>query len=637
MWRTRIRNIILSFGILLSIASPLTLMKPDKVQAVSASDWSAGRIIDDSVFFNPNTMSSDEIQAFFVSKESGCTGTCLKNYSQSVPSTPADAFCGAIPGGNMSAATIIKLASAACVVNPAALIVLLQKEQSLVTDTNPSAGKYQIATGYGCPDSAPVCDSQYYGFFNQVYLAARQFQRYVKQPQLFNYRVGQTSNVQWSPNGACGSTPVYMQNSATAALYNYTPYQPNQAALNAGFGYGDGCSAYGNRNFWLYFWSWFGNPIGAEYAWSIDSFTYSNGDNVLTTGYSETMTLKARNISRQPWYNHGDHPIRLGTWKPENRSSNLLPTRLATLQESVVQPNEVGTFQFQIAPSTQGTFVEALNLVAENYAWMSWPGFSPTLIVTNNPYQWRADSVTYGNGTGVMDSGSTQSMVVRATNTGNVTWNKSSPPIWLGTWGPDRSSGVASPGSGKWPSTTRITQFNETTVAPGQQASFQFDVQMPSGGNYYEHLNLVAEGQSWFNDSSLILYLHGKVYSWQPVWSSLSTGNPNIGRNQTFNITVRALNNGELTWTKNGSYPMRLGTSNPLNRGSGLYYGPSWLSDTRATGLVESSVAPGGYGTFTFTARAPATPGPRYEHFNLVAEGLQWLPDPGFNIYINSL
>ena len=37
------------------------------------------------------------------------------------------------------------------------------------------------------------------------------------------------------------------------SLYNYTPYQPNAAALAAYPGTGDSCSAYGNRNFFFLF------------------------------------------------------------------------------------------------------------------------------------------------------------------------------------------------------------------------------------------------------------------------------------------------------------------------------------------------------------------------------------------------
>ncbi len=57
---------------------------------------------------------------------------------------------------------------------------------------------------------------------------------------------------------------VNIVNLATAALYDYTPYQPNAAALAAGYGTGDSCSSYGNRNFYLYFNDWFGTTIVAN-------------------------------------------------------------------------------------------------------------------------------------------------------------------------------------------------------------------------------------------------------------------------------------------------------------------------------------------------------------------------------------
>lgn len=621
-----------------------------KVNALSSSDWVAGRIIDDSVFFNPHTMSADNIQTFLNSKVPTCTGsnpTCLKSFVvQEVPTIPADAYCGQINGGsNFNAATIIKIVTAACGMNPQAMLVLIQKEQGLVTSTAPTDRMYKFATGFCVYDTGPPPPScaGTEGFFNQVYYAARQFQKYAKNPNNYNFAAGRASKVQYNPNVSCGSSDVMMQNQATAGLYNYTPYQPNQAALDAGWGEAP-CGAYGNRNFWRYFWTWFGNPIGSEYAWLIDNFTYSSGDVIASKGYEETLTLKARNVGRQPWYNHGNHPVRLGTWEPANRSTSILPTRIATLLESVVQPNEIGTFQFRINPQNAGVFVESLNLVAENYAWMAWPGFRPTITVSDSPYQWRVDRVSYGAGTGVMDPGSTQSMTVFATNTGNSAWSKTSgPPVWLGTWPPGRASTVGvSPNSSKWPSPTRVTQMNDSTVAAGGplgsggQTAFEFEVRMPSGGDYYERLTLVAEGHSWFNDAGLTLYLHGKTYAWQPVWQSLSTGNPNIPRNTEFTVTVRVKNTGEMTWNKGGSFPVRLGTAAPLNRGSAFYHS-SWISDTRPAGLVENSVAHGAEGTFTFTARTPNTPGPRFERFSLVAEGMQWFNDPGFQIYINVL
>lgn len=78
---------------------------------------------------------------------------------------------------------------------------------------------------------------------------------------------------------------MLIRNQATASLYNYTPYQPNAAALAAGYGTGDACSSYGNRNFWNYFSDWFGNPAGSPPFGFLDSVTVS-GLTVTVTGWA---------------------------------------------------------------------------------------------------------------------------------------------------------------------------------------------------------------------------------------------------------------------------------------------------------------------------------------------------------------
>jgi len=230
-------------------------------RTMSLVGFNPGNIIGDAVFFNSGTMSAAQIQAFFDGKVRSCQSgyTCLKDYRQATPTRTADRFCPSTYTGarNESAATIVYKVARACGINPQALIVMLQKEQGLVTHTWPSEFRYTIAMGMACPDTA-ACDERYFGFFNQVYGAARQLKVY-GMDSFFNwYPVGATSNVRWHPNASCGSAPVYIANKATAALYYYTPYQPNRAALNAGYGEGDGCSSYGNRNFYNYFTDWFG-------------------------------------------------------------------------------------------------------------------------------------------------------------------------------------------------------------------------------------------------------------------------------------------------------------------------------------------------------------------------------------------
>ena len=259
--------------------------------------WDAGNIITDAVFTDKNTMNPGDIQNFLNSKVSSCDTwgeqpsefgggtrrqwaeargysppyTCLKDYSQD----------------GRSAAQIIYDAAQEYTINPKVFIVLLQKEQGLITDTWPLSIQYRSATGYGCPDTAP-CDTEYYGFTNQVRWAARMFRAIMNDsPTWYTpYELG-NNFIQYSPDGSCGGSNVYIQNRATQALYNYTPYQPNQAALDAGWGTAH-CGAYGNRNFYLYFTSWFGSTRG-----------------IPTTPLDNPRWMKVKNSTqkRNPWTN----------------------------------------------------------------------------------------------------------------------------------------------------------------------------------------------------------------------------------------------------------------------------------------------------------------------------------------------
>lgn len=281
------------------------LLSAKSTYAANAKDFNPGRIIDDAIFYNANAMNASQIQTFLNSKNPNCdtngtqpasdwgrpdithatlasyirNGTngytkntafhappyvCLRNFKQNTPQMEATSgLCGALSARtNRTAAQIIDDVAKACGINPQVLIVLLQKEQSLVTDTWPLQTQYAKATGFACPDTAP-CDPQYNGYFYQVYHAARQFKVYKTRAGDYNYIAGRTNRIYWNPDlSRCGSSQVYIQNQATAALYIYTPYRPNQAALNNLYGEGDSCSAYGNRNFWRLFTDWFGSPTG---------------------------------------------------------------------------------------------------------------------------------------------------------------------------------------------------------------------------------------------------------------------------------------------------------------------------------------------------------------------------------------
>jgi hypothetical protein len=225
------------------------------------SQFRPGNIISNEVFFDSSTMSAAQVDAFLRQRVPQCRSgyICLKDFRESTFSRAADKYCDAYTGAaSESAAQIIQKVAQSCGINPQVLIVTLEKEQGLVTHTWPSDWRYTIAMGQACPDTA-ACDSRYYGFYNQIYGAARQFKIYTENRYFTYYAPGRTWNIRYNPNAACGSSPVYIENQATANLYYYTPYQPNAAALRAGYGAGDGCSAYGNRNFYQRFTDWFGS------------------------------------------------------------------------------------------------------------------------------------------------------------------------------------------------------------------------------------------------------------------------------------------------------------------------------------------------------------------------------------------
>ncbi len=244
------------------------------VRTAAVPGFDAGNIISDTVFYNSSAMTESQIASFLQQRGSGCSSTssatCLKDYRETTYSFPGDQYCsGYQSSGNESAARMIWLSAQACGINPQVLLVTLQKEQSLVT-SRMSSETYKRAMGFGCPDNAGgQCDPRFSGFHVQVYYSARQFVRYGELKSTFNYfPVGRTSDVLYFPRNAdgsapCGSGPVFIQNQATANLYYYTPYQPNPAALAAGTGAGDRCSAYGNRNFYNFFTQWFGSTQSA--------------------------------------------------------------------------------------------------------------------------------------------------------------------------------------------------------------------------------------------------------------------------------------------------------------------------------------------------------------------------------------
>jgi hypothetical protein len=217
-----------------------------------------------------------------------------------------------------------------------------------------------------------------------------------------------------------------------------------------------------------------------------------------------------------------------------------------------------------------------------------------------------------------------QSALVSVTykNTGSATWTQDR--VFLGTERPrDRASGFSG-GSG-WASPTRV-RMQESTVAPGADAHFVFAMTgNPDLGYYEEYMRPVAEGITWMEDVGLSFpeYVVAGNYVAQIVDGSAPDM---LDANRQGNVTVRLRNIGGATWTKNGTYPFRLGTQQAENHASPLFTSGQWASNNRIP-MQEDSVPPFGIATFNFKVTAPTT-GRYTENFAPVAEAMTWLNTP---------
>jgi hypothetical protein len=271
------------------------ILSSQQTSAVSAAGFDPGRIIDDAIFYDPAGMKSvGEVQNFLNAHVPACdtwgTGksgygnltnaqyaqqikgwpappyVCLNNYYEN-PTTGETSYergGGAFEGGQ-SSAQIIYDAAQQYKINPKVLLVMLRKESlNLFSDSWPMKSQYKYAMGYACPDSganySAACVDSKAGFYKQMTLAAWQLRYYYNNMGSYNFAPGRWNTIQYSPQPSCGTKSVYIQNNATASLYIYTPYTPNDAALNAYPGTAP-CGAYGNRNFYFFWQEWFGSTL----------------------------------------------------------------------------------------------------------------------------------------------------------------------------------------------------------------------------------------------------------------------------------------------------------------------------------------------------------------------------------------
>lgn len=201
----KLTTIGLLFSLLLNLIAPSPLL----AQETEFPDgFDPNQILTNEDIFNVYGMSWDSLTAFLNSK-----GVLAKK-------TVTD-----IDGKTKTAADIIWRVANSYKINPRYLLVLLQKEQSLVEDPTPSQKQMDWATGYAVCDSCRKDDpsiQEFKGFASQLEWAAKQHRE-----KYFIQLLGSGTTIAGKGVGISmeidGQT-IIPKNQATAMLYSYTPH-----------------------------------------------------------------------------------------------------------------------------------------------------------------------------------------------------------------------------------------------------------------------------------------------------------------------------------------------------------------------------------------------------------------------------
>ncbi|HEV2250834.1 MAG TPA: CAP domain-containing protein [Candidatus Limnocylindria bacterium] len=112
---------------------------------------------------------------------------------------------------------------------------------------------------------------------------------------------------------------------------------------------------------------------------------------------------------------------------------------------------------------------------------------------------------------------------------------------------------------------------------------------------------------------------------------------PTLAPGASATLTVTFQNTGTATWQRGvAGKQANLGLNGDTVAFASLGMNDGWLSANRLATTVESSVAPGQTGTFTFNVRAPAMPGAYRLPLRPVIDGVTWMDDAGVFMVIVS-
>lgn len=198
------KNRLIDFCLILSLFVGLI---PLPVRAADEVPFNPHYLISDEEMENVTAMTLDDISSFLT------RGTLASYFTQDIDNV------------ERSAAEIIWRAANQFELNPQFILALLQREQSLVEDSDPTQDQFDWAMGYAVCDDCSKSDpriQKFKGFANQIFFAAQRIREFY----LKNLDEIRETGTGVGPGlvSVIDGRIVIPINYATSVLYTYTPH-----------------------------------------------------------------------------------------------------------------------------------------------------------------------------------------------------------------------------------------------------------------------------------------------------------------------------------------------------------------------------------------------------------------------------
>lgn len=247
------------------------------------------------------------------------------------------------------------------------------------------------------------------------------------------------------------------------------------------------------------------SDLGYHSAWSAQS-PYPT---LLPNEVSTALFLQFRNTGDLPWLRGvANKQANLGVVGDDGSWSALgvgWPTanRVAVQTEAQVDPGATGTFSFRLrAPPTPGRYRIAVRPVIDGTTWMEDQGAYLEVTVAEPSFhsRWLGQS-PYPT----VAVGGTTTISLTFRNVGATTWVRgATSEARLGVNLDDHM--VANIGMAVgWPTPDRPAIQTEGNVAPGQVATFTFQLKGVQPGMFTLHLRPVVDGIAWMEDEGVFM------------------------------------------------------------------------------------------------------------------------------------